>query len=140
MDPLSITASVSALLQLTGQIVSVCSAFISAVRDAPRDLQNIRAEIQGLEAVIRVLDLTSAQPVLREDGLDISLNACQLSLKELCGLLEYQTTPSSPQIDPSAKRARKLPTLAALAWPFKQNRAKAILADISRHKTTLSLV
>jgi Fungal N-terminal domain of STAND proteins len=139
MDPLSVTASVIAILQLSGKIISACVAYTSSIKDAPRDLRTIIVEIHSLQAVIRVLDLTSIKPTHAENGLAASLDACRLSLKELSDLLDLQTSQSSSGNGQSAKWARLMPTLTTLAWPLKQHRAKSLMDDISRHKSTITL-
>ncbi|KAK3374499.1 hypothetical protein B0T24DRAFT_594581 [Lasiosphaeria ovina] len=124
----------------------------SAIRDAPKHLDAIRTEITSLEAIVRVLDLTHAQLALpaTHNGPSVPLDACRLPLKELSELLEYrqifpssnarsQSQSQSQNGPPPAKRGRLLPTLTSLAWPLKENRAKAIMADISRPNQTLTL-
>lgn len=139
MDPLSVSASVIAILQLSGKIISACIAYISSVRDAPKDLRTIMVEIQSLQAIVRVMDLTSSQSTRVDDGLGAPLEACRASLKELSDLLDHQTTQSSPQVGPPAKKSKTLPTLSSLAWPLKHRRVKALMEDISRHKATITL-
>jgi len=112
MDLLSITASVAAVTQLTGQIISSCCAFVSVIRNAPQHLTAIETEVQSLEATIRVLDLTEKQPALQGSpfvtNLNAPLDACQLSLKELSELLECGAIPSgmSPENQPSPRATR----------------------------------
>ncbi|KAF2106194.1 hypothetical protein BDV96DRAFT_337169 [Lophiotrema nucula] len=138
MDPLSITASVIAILQLSGKIISSCVAYTSAIKDAPKELKAISVDIQSLQAIIRILDLTSANATA-DNGLATSLDACRQSLKALSDLLDHQINLSSPQNGPSAKKARTMPTLATLAWPLKRSRVQALIDDISRHKSTITL-
>ena len=51
MDPLSITASVIAVLQLTNSVMSICSNYRSTVKNAPNSLR-------------RTIELTSLRDVL----------------------------------------------------------------------------
>jgi hypothetical protein len=139
MDPLSVTASVIAILQLTGKIISACAAYTSSIKDAPRELRTISVEIQSLQAIIRILDLTTARAMHENDSLAISLDACRTSLKELSDLLEHQKRGSNSDDESETKRARVLPTLVTLAWPLKRHRANALMDDISRHKSTITL-
>jgi len=139
MDPLSVTASVIALLQLSGQIISACITYTSSIKDAPRDLRTIAVEIQSLQAIIRVLDLASIKPAQIQNGLAASLHACRLSLQELSDLLDHQASQSSSGSGSASKRVQIMPTLKTLAWPLKQHRVKSVMDDISRHKATISL-
>lgn len=149
MDPLSITASVAAILQLTGQIICTCASLVSAIKNAPQRLTAIKTEIQSLEAIIQVIDQTHQKlPWLQTQSpfvtpLNVPLEACRLYPREISELLECgnPTTGAPPGSEPgqrATKRCRTLPTLASLAWPFKENKAKAIMEDIARHKATLA--
>jgi len=138
MDPLSVSASVIAILQLSGQIISACSAYISAVKGAPKDIKTILVEVQSLQAIIHVLDLTSGQSISTDDGLEASLEACRATLSELASLLDRHATQKTPQTGGPATKS-VLPTLASLAWPLKQQRAKALMEDIARYKSTIIL-
>ena len=51
MDPLSITASITALLQLTGAIIT----YLKAVHDASQDRITFLVEISGLDNLLDVL-------------------------------------------------------------------------------------
>jgi hypothetical protein len=133
-----VSAAVIAILQLSGKIISACSAYISASRDAPKELKAILVEIQSLQAIIRVLDLTSPQSAPVDSGLEAPLEACRATLAELSALLDRQKMESNPRNDaPAAKLA--LPTLASLAWPLKQHRVKALMDEISRYKASITL-
>jgi hypothetical protein len=41
MDPLSLAASVIAIIQLADRIISVCKDYVTTVKDAPNDLRAI---------------------------------------------------------------------------------------------------
>ena len=55
MDPLSITASVIAIIQLTSQIYSSCQQYYSNVKSARKDIDRISNEINNLAAILKKL-------------------------------------------------------------------------------------
>jgi hypothetical protein len=144
MDPLSITVSVIAILQLTGTIMSSCNAFISAVKDAPKDLRAIMIEIGSLQAIIRVLDLPTLDPAhsrLLESlrGHNGPLDGCKEALIVLSGLLKEPKTEQELDGTRPTKRLKTLPSMTTLAWPLKRNKAKSLLEEIAKYKLTISL-
>lgn len=149
MDPLSLTASVIGVLQLTGAIISSCSAYISAVKDAPKDLRVIMMEIGSLQAIVRVLDLPIPDDGFTQDQAYVSLlgslrgpngplDGCTNALKALSKLLEEPKT-AEEDGNRRTKRQKALPSMTTLAWPLKRNKAKSLLEEIAQYKSTISL-
>jgi Fungal N-terminal domain of STAND proteins len=144
MDPLSITANVIAILQLTSTIISSCTAYISAVKDAPKDLRAIMIEVGSLQAIIRVIDLPTpdqAHSRLLESlrGPSGPLDRCKEALKALSKLLDEHNTEQGTDDTRPTKRAKTLPSITTLAWPLKRNKAKDLLEEIGKYKSTISL-
>ena len=57
MEPLSITASVIAVIQISSKIMSICSDYIRDVKDAPSDLQKIMLEVATVKGIFEALRL-----------------------------------------------------------------------------------
>jgi hypothetical protein len=59
MDPLSLTAGVIAIIQMADKIISVCKDYVTAVKDAPKDLPKdlwtIMFEVASLKCIVEVL-------------------------------------------------------------------------------------
>ncbi len=55
MEPLSITASVIAIIQISTKIISICSDYIRNVKDAPSDLQKIVIEVGAVRGIFEAL-------------------------------------------------------------------------------------
>jgi len=137
MDPLSITASTIAIIQIADKIISVCKDYIRTVKDAPSDLRTILIEVGSVKCVIEVLQLLVSEEtdgssdilkkLKRDDG---PVAGC----KEALTVLENQL-PKPQEYSRGAKRRK----IDALAWPFKEPRARKALEDIGRHKATISL-
>jgi len=141
MDPLSITASAIAILGLTEKIIAACKAYVLTVKDAPEDLRIILINLGGLKAVIETLDFlfqSGADPSLTQGvqglvGPDGPLEGCKKALTELRDLLP------APVFRSGAKRRRTELSLAQLAWPFKEGKARKIINQIELYKSTISL-
>jgi len=95
MDPLSITAAIISVVQITGKVISTCSSYITAVKDAPSDLRLIVAEVASLQSVIRMLDMSPGPPSSADESPLDALNSmqgvlkcCEKVLQELDDLLE----------------------------------------------------
>jgi len=118
MDPLSITAGVIGILDFSGKVVVACSTYISALKDAPKELFLIRAEVSSLQAIVRTLDLPPG-PGPTSPGNADSLRAlrapngtlalCQKSLQGLLALLvprDAEPSATVPQVGHAKKPSR----------------------------------
>jgi len=47
-DPLSVTASIIAVIQLAGKITSICSEYLYKVKEAPKEIKSILHEVRGI--------------------------------------------------------------------------------------------
>jgi hypothetical protein len=146
MDPLSITASVIAVLQLSHKIISICHDYRSAATSSSWELQSVIEEVQSLRNVLETLaDIArkaeSASPteesrlptlkLLCEPGAG-PLSRCLLVLEALEGKL---APPSWGGPVGSKRRA----LIQALGWPLKEGDTKKTLESIARFKATLGL-
>jgi hypothetical protein len=142
MDPLSITASVIAVIQLSEKIVRVCKTYVRSVRGAPNDLRLISIEVGSLKCVLEILELlvssdeTGDHSALLEKlkGSDGPLQGCKHALSQLEQLIP---TPTDRQQD--IKRRKIVSSLTNLAWPLKETSARKLLDEIGRHKATITL-
>jgi len=129
MDPVSIGASVLAFIGLADRIIQISKYCIDGVQDAPSDIRMIHGEASSLRAIVDVLTETEAPSLFEKDG---PFEACRRCLSDLEGLLPA---------DANSGHARRLRlTLAELAWPLKQSKARKLLAELSHHKSTLLLI
>ena len=146
MDPLSITASIVAVLQATNAIISVCYDYRSAIRETPWGLTRITEEVKSLRAILETLEALandaenemlekrSRMPTLQllcipDEG---PLDLCRL---ELDALEKKLTLPSWSSKIGSKRRA----LIQALGWQLKDGDVNEILQNIGRFKTTLNL-
>jgi hypothetical protein len=143
MDPLSITASVIAILGLAEKIISSCRLYLSSIRDAPSDLRSILIEVSSLKSILDNLQFLAthgadgdhSQTTQDLNGPDGPIHGCWEALAKLENLFPPTTVPGSTV----TKRRVTNISLAQLAWPFKKRHAAESLGQIRRHKSTITL-
>ncbi|KAK4141538.1 uncharacterized protein C8A04DRAFT_14034 [Dichotomopilus funicola] len=140
MDPISLTASIIAVTQGADRIAQLCRYYIGAVDDYPRDLRTILIETSTLKALFENLGFLiesdgDSSPMLKSlDGGEGPIAGCQRTISEL----EFLFPTSSANTTQKTKRKRVKTTLAQLAWPFRQEKARTLLGQLVQHKTTIN--
>jgi len=128
-DPLSISASIVAVLQISGVFIT----YLKDVHDAPHDRINFLAEISGLDGLLdalqkRVQEAKSGDPWLAElQALGVEngpLGQFKSDLKRLAAKLE--------PVDGIKEVGRRL------TWKFNKTEIKDILSKIERMKTLIT--
>jgi hypothetical protein len=135
MDPLSITASAIAIVQISGAIINACYNYRSRLKSASNDASRIINELNALRTVIEALcqllnDENETSPIhestlRRLSQADDILATCLASLEELSKRLEPK----------EGWRATK----AIILWPLKESDMKRALQDIDITKDTVQL-
>ncbi|MCJ1387629.1 hypothetical protein MMC18_000472 [Xylographa bjoerkii] len=136
MDGLSAAASVIAVIQISGQVSSLCRAYYLEVKDARNEIQRLREEVAALEDVLtKVMDLADDPTATEVEVLKLvnqtegPVQQCQAFLTDLVAQLK------KGQGSDTMKRFG----LRALKWPFSSKDVKACLETIARHKATFTL-
>jgi len=146
MDPLSISASIIAILQATNTVISVCYDFRAATKKTPWSLTRVIGEIKDLRNVLETLESladelddpsllsSKKRPIfnLLCDPQDGPLAAC---FRELNYLKEKISFPADARKPDSTRRA----LIQALGWQLSDRDAKVCLERIERCKSTLNL-
>ncbi|KAL8716709.1 MAG: hypothetical protein Q9181_008396, partial [Wetmoreana brouardii] len=130
MDPLSVSASIVALLQLTGTVIN----YLSDIRDGPAELQRIRSEVSSISVILITLQ-DQADRAKQNDPFCSTL-----------GLLTGSNGPFEQFRDASERLASKLAPVEglrkfgkAVIWPFEKEELRQILQTIERQKALFSL-
>jgi hypothetical protein len=130
-----IAASIIAFIQLTDKVIRICDHFISAAKDAPRDMVIISGEVTSLRAILSCFteaDLhpmtTAALPTLFASSGPIK--ASHESIAALERLL--------PKIPADGTKKTSF-CLSDLSWALKEAQVRKLLAEINLHKSTLLL-
>ena len=127
VDPLSVSASLVALLQLSTTVVK----YLSDVKNAPDDHRRLMVEVIYIKGLLSTLqDL--AQPGETWMETVQSLNAPNGPLELCSSLWKHLDERLRPVI--GLNKARKI-----LAWPFQKEEMKDILCRIERLKTIFGL-
>lgn len=132
MDPLSITGTLIAVVQITTSVISICYDYRSAVASASREVVQLTESLNSLkevlESLLRLIETTKAGELstvelLAKDG--GTLQSCQAELERLRGKLEPE------------KGWRKLRN--SLVWPLKEGEMRRALEALERWKSTMQL-
>ena len=124
-DPLSISASIVTVLQLTKDVI----AYLNDARNAPKDRQELRDEISSTACYLYMLKDT-AEEAARRNKAPHSLSSLlgdHGPLKQFQSALEQLTVKLVPT-------GRFKGTARSLIWPFEKSQIDQILACIERQK------
>ncbi|CZR56742.1 related to ankyrin [Phialocephala subalpina] len=136
MDPLSLTGTLIAVLQITTSVISVCYDYRAGVASASRDViqitDSLNALKDSLDALLRLVEtsrsgedrarLVNVELLAREGG---ALESCLQELERLKEKLEPET---------GWRKVKK-----SLTWPLKEGEMKKALAGLERYKSTMQL-
>lgn len=134
MDPLSITGTLIAVLQITVSMISTCYEYRAGVASASRDVIQISDGLNALknvlESTLRLVETTPAGDkhlinvkMLAKDG--GTLQDCLMELERLQEKLKPET---------GWRKVKK-----SLTWPLKEGDTSRALAGLERFKSTMLL-
>ena len=135
MDPLSVSASIAGLITIADVIVRNGFKFISEVKEADNSIRDLFCEVNLLVGVLHSLrnvaqrfesDDASHGYAMRIDH----INACDNTLHKI----QLQLDKINNKKDRTISRAKR-----RLLWPLSQTETRAILVEVERHKSTMSL-
>ena len=145
MDPLSITASIIAVLQATNAVVSVCYDYSCAMKSSSWELPRVIEEVKDLRNVLETLE----QLAKKAENADLAAKGRLPTLKLLCnpeGLLAMclrELQELKEKLDPPGWSgqvgSKRRAFIQALSWPLKEDDTKKTLEKIGRLKATLNL-
>ncbi|KAH0562943.1 hypothetical protein GP486_002489 [Trichoglossum hirsutum] len=130
MDPLSITASIAALLHLSGAVVQ----YLNEVKSASSDRQKILDEVVTLSGLLYHLRSLVERNQQTGEWLETmsSLSVPNGPLDRLGGSLGFLSTKLAPQ--KGLKKVGK-----AISWPFQGREVKEVLEAMERQKVIIGL-
>ncbi|MCJ1466967.1 hypothetical protein MMC07_005589 [Pseudocyphellaria aurata] len=128
MDGLSAAASIIAVIDISAQILSLCSQYLAAVKDAKKDIERFQKKIEVLnklfERVKQLSDEGDKTGLSTVHHLEGSLKDCFLRLKEL-----------ETRINPSKARKTIIRLrLRDLKWPFTSKDMEKIVVELQKHE------
>ncbi|CVL06506.1 uncharacterized protein FPRN_05208 [Fusarium proliferatum] len=128
---------------MSDRVAGACKYYIDTVKSYPKELRVIFIETKSLGVVCEGLqflkqdNMDDAAIVARLAGSDGPIAECEKTIKELESLLPSPTLP--PNSTPEARMQRFQLALDALAWIRKSDKAKILLRNLTRLKSTISL-
>lgn len=136
MDGLSAASSVIAVIQVSSQIFDLCRTYYLNVKDARKDIEQLRNEITALQdALVNVVDLADSSNSSSLKSIDLisqeggPVEQCHLELTAL-----------ALRLDPGGQKSEmRAFGLRALKWPFTSKEIGKVMASIGRHKSTFIL-
>lgn len=133
MDGLSGVASVTAVIDISAKIASLCYQYSVAVKDAKKDIERFQKMVVNLrdvlEGVKQLTDGSGKTQLSVAHKLAGSLNDCFLLLEEL-----------EKKLDPG--RTRRVVSrlgVQAFKWPFTSKEVGKIADSLERYEQTFSL-
>jgi hypothetical protein len=146
MDPLSVTASIIAVILATSAVVSICYDYSSAVEGSSWELLKVIDEVRGLRNVLESLEQLARKAGSTKVEAESRLPSLRLLSEPGTGLLAKCLTELA-DLDkklrppgwsgPAGSRRRAL--VQASGWPLKKGAVEKSLVNIGRLKETISL-
>ncbi|KAL8749605.1 MAG: hypothetical protein Q9199_007582 [Rusavskia elegans] len=146
MEPLSVTASVIAVLQAAEAVISVCYNYRSASVGSSWEVSRTLEGTRNLRNVLRILEgiADKAETGAKRENSDLPALAQLCDPKtgslvqclETLSSLEKQLTPPSWSGPDGSKRSN---LVQALSWPLKKAETERTLEKIEYFKSTLNL-
>lgn len=167
MEPLSIAASIIAVVQISAQVVAVCARYIDGLLDCPQELRHVLVEIatlKGLFESLKILVGCDPDTAVLDEQLQGPVDGCRKAIIELSALLGDaadevdngdheddggRRTKDSDEEDErvagGSRRVKKrrrvgLSMSVRLAWPLKQKRVMRLLDLIGVYKSSIALI
>jgi hypothetical protein len=133
MDGLSAAASVTAIVDISAKIASLCFQYSVAVKDAKKDIDRLQRTVTDiknvLEEVQQLLDRQDKTRLSTTHKLSDSLEECHQQLQGLEAQLEPGKT----------RKAMSRLGMRALKWPFTSKQVEKTIAGLEEYKHTFSL-
>ncbi|KAG8169168.1 hypothetical protein KVR01_001917 [Diaporthe batatas] len=130
-DPLSIAASIAGVISLADVVFIRTRKYLNSVKDADDEVKDFAREVlllggalHSLSKLAQGLDAGGITHQSTDDPQMHYIQECNNTLDEVAKQL---------------KRFQDCKVIKKLAWPFKSNKMKEVLAKISRHKENINL-
>ncbi|KAK6336207.1 hypothetical protein TWF696_001770 [Orbilia brochopaga] len=133
-DPLSTTASIIAIVQLTSAVLSVLGKYVKDAKGAESQIKSLDDEIKGLRAV-----LVDAENLVKKYTENTLPN--RITLRDALSICQDTIRSLQKRIEPSTRRSvlQKLGIPRALERPLDKEDVTGFLRDLERHKSAIQL-
>jgi septal ring factor EnvC (AmiA/AmiB activator) len=133
MDGLSGAASVTAVVDISAKVASLCFQYSAAVKDAKADIERLLGKVTDIKNVLeklqQLLNKHEKSQLSTTHNIVDSLEACQQQLQGL-----------KDQLEPSrGRRAMQRFGVRALKWPFNSAQVEKMIISLEQYERTFSL-
>ncbi|KAI1500507.1 hypothetical protein F5X99DRAFT_386226 [Biscogniauxia marginata] len=145
-EVLGLMASITSLIDITGQAMRLCCDYIGSVRGAPADIRDIKNQVSVFQTEVQALqcfltthpeDASFIQDLAKPDGV---LSRSYDTIQKLLDLLGPGTTDGGLDRSPRTLRfGMTRLSLDDLKWPRKERKARELLTELESFKNTLTL-
>ncbi|KAJ6035814.1 hypothetical protein N7540_000093 [Penicillium herquei] len=133
MDRVSATASVFAVIQLTGSLVKLCEGYIQDVKDARDEISSVKRSIEGIQGTLQDLQKSlqsdDGKALLTSSRLTDDITECHSDLRALETKLDSG----------KGKNLMRKVGLRALKWPLKPAEVESMIQNLKRYKYSLHM-
>jgi hypothetical protein len=133
-DPLSVTASIIAVLQLSSTVLR----YLVDVKDASADRKSLIREISSTRGILSTLNETVDDTRVSDETWSATIRSLEYPDGPLI-VLKTALTQLATTLKGSASATGIKKAANSLRWPFKQSEVEKILRVIECQKSTLSL-
>jgi chromosome segregation ATPase len=135
MEVLGGVASIIAVIQISEDVLGLFGKYVSDVRDAKKDIENLSKEVTAIQEVMRQLEvIVEEKPQLLSQTeikmLNNTIEQCDATLTDLHNRLKPT----------KRRRAMRRVGLRALKWPFKSGGVEKEIRTLERYKTTTNTI
>lgn len=133
MDGVSSLASVVAVTQLTGSLVTICGGYIQEVTDAREQIINLQRSVTGLQGTIQDLQI-----FLQKNDENALPTSSQLIGNVIDCLFNLRALEA--KIDPGkGKKLMRKVGLRAWRWPLKRKEVENVIQKLEKYKSSFLL-
>ncbi|KAG8159773.1 hypothetical protein KVR01_010410 [Diaporthe batatas] len=135
MDPSSIVVSLAGVLAVAAQSTRSLTTLIKGIRDAPKDIGDLRVELDSLETLLQTAQTLATDYPLRQDDVAIAqtLSQCTTWCQESIQDLRVAITPFA---EASSSR---LGPMRMLSWIMHKEEIRASIAKLRDRKASFCL-
>jgi DNA anti-recombination protein RmuC len=127
MDP----ATIIALVEVSGALVSLALGYFSKVKSAKEDIGRLITEVTTFQNTLKGI-----QKKLQDS--DVSILSASNSLSELASACLSRLKDVENTLNEAMKKSKWGP-FRSLKWPFTSREVDQIINDLERYKNTISL-
>jgi len=144
MDPLSITSSVIAILQLSNTVYKAAREYYTGVKDAPKEIKRLLKELEAFNDILIHLSDIAAKVHKNDKGSAMHENSQKrTSLPSVTKLLEPDAALhlcfAEMQQFMECVTAQKSSMKKALKWPFQKEEVYQMIRRLNKLQTLLEI-